>query len=64
MYFDPEFVSIDNLLKKCQIDFDLSRYIIDLQWPVIVFIEIADNRKTVPNTPLIAKITDYIYSLK
>jgi hypothetical protein len=58
------FASTGSLLKKCQVGFDLSRNRVDLQWLVIVLIEIADNRKTVPNTPLIAKITDYIYSLK
>jgi len=58
------FASTGSLLKKYQVGFDLFRNRVDLQWPMIVLIEIADNRKTIPNIPLIAKINDYIYSLK
>jgi hypothetical protein len=59
MDFDPEFVSIGNLLKKRQIDYVLSRYIIDLPRLMIVLIKIAKNRGTTPKTPLIAKKTDH-----
>jgi len=61
---DPEFCFYRQSVKKMPSGFDLFRNRVDLQWPVIVLIEIADNRKTVPNIPLIAKINDYIYSLK
>jgi hypothetical protein len=57
MDFDQEFVSIGNLLKKHQIDFDLPRYIIDLLRLMIVLIKIVKNRRTTPKTPLIAKKT-------